>query len=29
MSPAFMSPAFRHTASASQRGFIIIAVLWI
>jgi general secretion pathway protein K len=24
-----MKPPFRHTASSSQRGFIIIAVLWI
>jgi general secretion pathway protein K len=29
MSPAFMRAPVRHTASSSQGGFIIIAVLWI
>lgn len=29
MRPAFVRASVRHTASASQRGFIIIAVLWI
>ena len=29
MSPAFMRASVRHPASSSQRGFIIIAVLWI
>jgi general secretion pathway protein K len=29
MSPAFMRSPVRHTASPSQGGFIIIAVLWI